>query len=242
MIWRAAFCIEILLLAVASAFPATRQDEVLTIKVMSATTESIPLSTDDNGVPKNCGIMDYDAYCHHSRNAIVRHTILVQDSDGKSFTVTCTVDSIWSKCTDLPVGVVFIAERTKHGITVHYPNAKGKDVKQAYALVTAGARNSIAAEPQESAVLMPPDGGVEAATAPVAEITREIVKCKFTSTPAGADIALDGKYVGNAPSAIAVAPGTHLVEMSMPGFSSWRRQLTVYAGSDVDVNATLQKR
>jgi hypothetical protein len=242
MIWRAAFCIEMLLLAVALASAATKQGEVLTIRIMSATTESIPLSTDDNGVPKNCGIMDYDAYCHHSRNAIVHHTILVQDSDGKSFTVSCTVDSIWSKCTDLPVGMVFIAERTKHGITVHYPNAKGKEVKQAYALATAGGKSPVASVPQQSASVAFSDDDAQAGSVAATETSRATVKCKFNSTPAGADITLDGKYVGNAPSSIAVESGTHLVEMTMPGFSTWKRQLTVYAGSDVDVNATLQKR
>jgi len=239
---RAACYPGILLLAAASALAATSRKEVLTIKVVSATTESIPLSTDDNGVPKNCGIMDYDAYCHHSRNAIVHHTMLVQDSDGKSFTVSCTVDSIWSKCTDLPVGVVFVAERTKHGIAVHYTNAKGKEVKQSYALVAAGAKNPVASVPQQSASVAVPDDNAEAGDAAATETTRDTVKCKFTSTPSGADITLDGKYVGNAPSSIAVGPGTHLVEMSMPGFAKWKRQLTVYAGSDVDVNATLQKR
>jgi hypothetical protein len=207
---------------------------------MSATTESISLNTEDNGVPKDCGIMDYSAYCHHSRSAIVRHTMLVQDNNGKSFTVTCTVDSIWSKCAALPVGVVFTAERTKRGITVRYANAKGREVKQSYVLVSDTGKPSVVSKPQQDSLVTNPADSDTAAAA-VSEIHRDTVKCNFTSTPAGAEITLDGKYVGNAPSTIAVGPGTHAVVLAMPGFAKWKRELTVYAGSDVDVSATLQK-
>jgi hypothetical protein len=230
-----------LLVTWAWAHAATKAGQLLTIKIVSATTESIPLNSEDNGVPKDCGIMDYSAYCHHSRSAIVRHTMLVQDSNGKSFTVTCTVDSIWSKCAALPVGAVFTAERTKRGITVRYPNAKGKEVKQSYALVTTEAKNPVASTPQQSASLVEPGDSADTGPVPTSEINRDTVKCNFTSTPSGAEITLDGKYVGNAPSTIAVGPGTHSVVLAMPGFAKWKRELTVYAGSDVDVTATLQK-
>jgi hypothetical protein len=52
---------------------------------------------------------------------------------------------------------------------------------------------------------------------------------------------LDGSYVGNTPSSITAAPARHVVEISMPGFATWKRELQVTAGSKVDVNATLQK-
>jgi hypothetical protein len=67
------------------------------------------------------------------------------------------------------------------------------------------------------------------------------VRCNFTTTPPGADITLDGKYVGSTPSAISVGSGTHTVVFSMPGFAPWTRELTVAAGSDLTVNAILQK-
>jgi PEGA domain len=228
-----------LLIAVAWAHAATKNAEILTIKVMSATTESIPLNTDSNGVPKDCGIMDYSAYCHHSRSAIVRHTMLVQDSNGQSFTISCTVDSIWSKCIDLPAGAVFTAQRTRRGITIWYPNAKGREVKQFYARVSDADKPSVTSRPHEDATAANIADNSTAAAA--SETNRDAVRCNFASTPSGAEITIDGKYVGNAPSAIAVDPGTHLVVLSMPGFAKWKRELTVYAGSDVDVSATLQK-
>ena len=229
-----------LLITYAWAHAAKKATEVLTIKVVSATTESIPLNTDNNGVPKDCGIMDYSAYCHHSRSAIVRHTMLVQDSNGQSFTISCTVDSIWSKCIDLPAGAVFTAQRTKRGITIWYPNAKGREVKQSYGLVSDADKASVISRPREDATVTNP-GDSSTAAAVVSETNRDTVKCNFTSTPSGAEITIDGKYVGNTPSTIAVGPGTRAVVLAMPGFAKWKRELTVYAGSDVDVSATLQK-
>jgi hypothetical protein len=69
----------------------------------------------------------------------------------------------------------------------------------------------------------------------------EKVKCNFTSTPAGAEITLDGKYVGSTPSEIELVTGTHAVVFSMPGFTQWKRELTVLSGSELTVNAILQK-
>jgi|HubBroStandDraft_5_1064220.scaffolds.fasta_scaffold02088_3 hypothetical protein len=67
------------------------------------------------------------------------------------------------------------------------------------------------------------------------------IRCSFMSTPAGAEITLDGKYVGNTPSEIGVSAGTHVVVLSMPGFADWKRDLAVAADSVVNVEATLQK-
>jgi hypothetical protein len=69
----------------------------------------------------------------------------------------------------------------------------------------------------------------------------EKVKCNFGSTPAGADIMLDGKYVGSTPSKIELETGTHVVIVSMAGFTQWKRELTVLAGSELNVSAILQK-
>jgi hypothetical protein len=67
------------------------------------------------------------------------------------------------------------------------------------------------------------------------------VKCNFSSTPAGAEITVDWRYVGNTPSEIGLSPGTHVVVISTPGFAEWKRELTVAADSAVNVTANLQK-
>jgi type II secretory pathway predicted ATPase ExeA len=50
------------------------------------------------------------------------------------------------------------------------------------------------------------------------------------SNPAGADIEIDGRFVGNAPSTIAVGPGSHQVYVEMKGFTAWNKTLSVTGG------------
>jgi hypothetical protein len=231
--------LEILLISATWANAAIKGGQFLTIKVISANTESIPLKSDNNGAPKDCNLMDFSAYCHHSRSAIVRHTMVVQDSTGKSSTISCTVDTMFSKCAALPVGVTLSAQTAKHGIVVWYPNAKGKQVKQVYVVGPVADEPSVASSSQPNSPVADLQNSTGAAA--VSEGNRDTVKCNFTSTPAGAEITLDGNFVGNAPSSIAVGPGKHLVVLAMPGFEKWKRELLVSLGSDVYVSATLQK-
>ena len=58
------------------------------------------------------------------------------------------------------------------------------------------------------------------------------------STPAGADIEIDGKFVGNTPSTITVAPGSHTVAVKKKGFADWSKTLDV-SGGTVHLNADL---
>ncbi|MGO8984017.1 MAG: PEGA domain-containing protein [Terriglobales bacterium] len=231
----------ILCISVPWASAATKSP--LTIKVISANTELTPLHDENNGAPKDCSNMDYSAYCHHSRNAIVRHTMVVQDSNGKTYTIACAVDTISSKCVSLPVGGVFSVEQIKRGIRVWYPNAKGKEVKQTYALPADEVRPGTPAAEEESLPAVPANSAGTPATAAVLQSStaQSSTAVRFTSTPAGAEIRVDGNYVGNTPSTIEVGPGRHFVVLALPGFSKWKRELLVSSGSDVTLTATLQK-
>ena len=60
------------------------------------------------------------------------------------------------------------------------------------------------------------------------------------STPAGADINIDGAFVGNTPSTVALAPGIHQVSIMMQGFVNWSRDLKVMGGI-IHLNAVLQQ-
>lgn len=58
------------------------------------------------------------------------------------------------------------------------------------------------------------------------------------STPPGADIAVDGGFVGDTPSTVSVAPGTHEITVSKKGFTNWDRKLNVTSG-DIHLTASL---
>lgn len=66
-------------------------------------------------------------------------------------------------------------------------------------------------------------------------------KIQLESDPPGADIELDGSFVGDTPSDVQVAEGDHTIKVKKPGFKDWDRTLKVSAGSSVHLNAELEK-
>lgn len=77
-----------------------------------------------------------------------------------------------------------------------------------------------------------------AAPAPAAPSTG---KLSITTIPDGADIEVDGSFVGNAPSDVQLPDGEHIVTVKKTGFKDWERKLKVSSGSNVRLNAELQK-
>jgi PEGA domain-containing protein len=61
------------------------------------------------------------------------------------------------------------------------------------------------------------------------------------STPPGADINVDGKFMGSTPSTIQLAPGDHQVSIEKENLTPWQRTMTVTAGGNSNINATLAK-
>ena len=74
-----------------------------------------------------------------------------------------------------------------------------------------------------------------------ARLPEQSVKCSFSSTPSGAEVTVDGRYVGSTPSVLSLIVGDHAVGVSLPGFAQWKRELTVSKGSELTVNAVLEK-
>jgi PEGA domain len=66
-------------------------------------------------------------------------------------------------------------------------------------------------------------------------------KIAVSSTPANADITLDGSFVGNTPSELDVTPGDHVLTVSKSGFKSWERKFKATGGS-VNINAELESQ
>jgi len=66
-------------------------------------------------------------------------------------------------------------------------------------------------------------------------------KIQLESDPAGADIELDGSFVGNTPSDVQVAEGDHTVTVKKAGFKDWERKMKVSGGSSVHLKAELEK-
>jgi hypothetical protein len=250
------------LLLAAMLANAASQKETVRITVLDSVTRA-STADNNNGVPQNCEQLTFDAYCRSTTNVPMISTLLVQEDNEPPFRISCTIESRYSRCIPLPKGESFDARKEKHGITVYYVDDKGKERRQLYALVDAAGKSGapaaaagVAAQPapaaaaprQSSAAAAAASASGASASAPSAGSLQatppekmEKVKCDFSSTPAGAEITLDGKYVGSTPSEIAITTGEHVVLFSMPGFIQWKRELTVLPGSVLTVSAILQK-
>ena len=80
-------------------------------------------------------------------------------------------------------------------------------------------------------------GGVAGNFSAVPGVATEL---SLSSTPAGADISVDGNFVGNTPSTVTLAPGRHVISIAMPGYDVWQRSLQT-TGGKVGLSATLSK-
>jgi hypothetical protein len=60
------------------------------------------------------------------------------------------------------------------------------------------------------------------------------------STPPGADIEVDGAFVGNTPSTVPLASGNHQIVVKRKGFANWSKTITVNGGM-IHLNAELEQ-
>ncbi len=77
---------------------------------------------------------------------------------------------------------------------------------------------------------------VSASTNAEADTVGVIIK----STPDGAEITIDEKFVGNTPSTLRLKPGDHVISISKSGFTLWKRTVVLNPGSSITVDATLE--
>jgi hypothetical protein len=62
----------------------------------------------------------------------------------------------------------------------------------------------------------------------------------FVSEPLGADVYVDNKFVGNTPSTLTLAAGSHEIRVEAPTLKSWSRTFEAVAGSKITIRATLE--
>jgi hypothetical protein len=94
-----------------------------------------------------------------------------------------------------------------------------------------------APQPELSTAAFHPESDSSAPAEPAIPSVSVVVK----STPSGCDINVDGKYMGSTPSTIQLTPGEHLVSIEKENLTPWQRTMTVTAGGNSTIDATLVK-
>ena len=85
-----------------------------------------------------------------------------------------------------------------------------------------------------------PDGKVQTTSKENPTLQSRSAVCQVMSTPSGADIEIDGAFVGNTPSKIELTTGDHDLTVSKNGYKPFARKLHVTSG-DLTINAELQR-
>jgi len=76
---------------------------------------------------------------------------------------------------------------------------------------------------------------------PPAPVPEELSTVVLKSTPDGADVTVDGKFMGSTPSTVRLTPGDHRIAIEKSGYKIWQNTMTLYPGGIVTVDATLER-
>jgi hypothetical protein len=109
-------------------------------------------------------------------------------------------------------------------------------------------------EPQEQTVVLTAEepsaalsftlrrGTGRAAAGQQAPAVRSVLTVFIDSIPQGARIRIDGRDLAATPLMVRqLRPGTHTLELRLPGYRPWTQRLTVAAGDDRRITATLER-
>jgi hypothetical protein len=109
-------------------------------------------------------------------------------------------------------------------------------------------KQAASVKPQEKAIAVPDPKAIpsEPSMTKVAESNAPAAaddkgKIVVTSVPEGAEVYVDDDLVGNAPATLRLPSGKHAVKVSQQGYKTWTKQLTVFAGSETNLKASLEK-
>jgi hypothetical protein len=76
---------------------------------------------------------------------------------------------------------------------------------------------------------------------PAAAPANVVASITVESSAPGADIEVDGNFVGNTPSKVDVTPGSHAITVKKKGYQSWTRTMNV-SGVGAKINAELEQQ
>jgi PEGA domain len=95
------------------------------------------------------------------------------------------------------------------------------------------------ATPAKPAKAEPPSPPAEAPPAPAPEPPTGLVS--ISSVPYLAEVFVDGESMGYTPAKLKLAPGKHSFKCEKAGYQPWSKDITVTAGSELTLDATLAK-
>jgi len=105
--------------------------------------------------------------------------------------------------------------------------------------ITAYVNGNTPLDPAKFAPVAPAASTVASPSATV-QTAATNAQLEITSNPSGAEISVDGNFVGDTPSELAVAAGVHTITISKHGYKPWERKIRVSNGK-ITVSAELER-
>ena len=131
---------------------------------------------------------------------------------------------------------VAVFNRAGDSIYSHSTVSLGNSVKDACEAI----RNDAQKNPES--LTTPAVTPTAAAPAPLAAASGDALgTLSVSSSPDGAEVYADDDFVGNAPTKLNLKAGKHSIKVKANGYRDWSRDLTVHAGSEMRLIATLEK-
>lgn len=82
--------------------------------------------------------------------------------------------------------------------------------------------------------------GETPASQPPEDSRPAIIIVSINSTPAGAQVTVDGTAMGETPASFQIDPGAHEIQLQKDGFAVWKQKVTAKPGQPIDLDAKLR--
>lgn len=193
------------------------------------------------GSSANCTSETTQPIVHHQYTftQVVRST---EEGTVTFYTLSRTATWVWDKTDTLIDGNTYSAEiKGKHMyITCRKSGNRDKEetikfdidntnVKTQWDPMSASKTETTSAPEKQTAAIV---SGAE---------PEEFGKVTVKSDPANAEILVDNAFVGNSPATVKLKSGEHAITINSDGFTAWTRSLTVPPGSELTLDAHLNK-
>lgn len=166
----------------------------------------------------------------------------VKDAKGGSHTVGMTAGIVATGLLFFPAAPFFLF---MHGKDITVPKGAevtayvNGDVRLESKNFHAKSEQSGQPTPDQQAAPTQTEAATSQAAPPAAPTTGTV---EVHSTPEGAEVYVDGAFIGNAPATLKLAPGQHTVRVSQSGYKEWSRVIAVQAGSEAHLSASMDKQ
>jgi len=160
----------------------------------------------------------------------------VKDAKGGSHTVGMTVGIVATGLLFFPAAPFFLF---MHGKDITVP-------KRAEVTVTGYINGDVRLEAAKFATGTPESAGaanpqpIATPTQPATPVAPSTGSIEVRSTPDGAEVYVDGAFIGNSPATLRLSPGQHTIRVAQSGYKDWSRDISVQSGSEAHLVATLQ--